>query len=183
MMRRAAVSFALLCAIGCGAQRSVPETTPREMLEEAREAFKESNFGIAEELYRGLLESGTPPAPMAYLRFKLGRCLQARRKFEDAREEFRRVLAGDGQALLQDSSAWEETDGIWGSEDTRDIQPAAQAGIAECFEAEGRWEEALAAYLASRDKYPRVHWCGNCKYDRRQKTLDGIARCIRRLDE
>jgi tetratricopeptide (TPR) repeat protein len=183
MMRRAALSFAFLCAIGCAAPRSVPEATPPKTLEAAREAFKASNFGIAEDLYRGLLESETMPAPVAYLRFKLGRCLQARRKFEDAREEFSRVLADDGKAFARDSSSWEETDGIWGSEDTRDIQPAAQAGIAECFEAEGRWSEALAAYLASRDKHPRVHWCGNCKYDRRQKTLDGIERCIRRLDE
>jgi len=183
MMRRAAVPFAFLCAVSCGAPRPVPEATPRETLEEAREAFKASNFGIAEELYRGLLESGTPPAPLAYLRWQLGRCLQARRKFEDAREEFTRVLADDVDPVTQGSNDWEETDGIWGPEDTRDIRPAAQAGIAECFEAEGRWDDALAAYLASRDKYPRVHWCGNCKQHRRQKTLDGIERCIRRLDE
>ena len=183
MTARAVLVLAIVSSASCSSRQREAEPSPRETLQGAREAFKASNFGIAEELYRGMLETKPPPAPVAYLRLQLGRCLQARRKFQDAREEFTRVLAEDGVSLAQDSSGWEETDGIWGPEDARDIQPAAQAGIAECFEAEGLWDEALAAYLVSRDKYPRVHWCGNCKYDRRQKTLDGIERCIRRLDE
>ena len=58
----------------------------------------------------------------------------------------------------------------------------AQIGIAECWEAEGRWEEALSAYRDSHLKYPVRGECGNGNLDQRDRELKNIARCIERLE-
>jgi len=142
--------------------------------EPERDAFDESNFGIAEGLYRRLLESDPLPVPVAFLRLQLGRCLLAREAYAYARLEFERVMADPFSPAAGDYGAWE---------DYGDLKPAAQAGIARCFEAEGRWNEALDAYQLSRDKYPRIHWCGNCAHSLRQRTLDAIERCTARLQK
>jgi tetratricopeptide (TPR) repeat protein len=147
------------------AEREV-EATPQEILEDARSSTANHDYGTAENLYRRLLELETPPRSQAYLRLQLGRCLQAYRSFDHARLEFQWVL---------DLPVDEEQDD--------DVKPAAQAAIAEGFEAQSRWTEALEAYRISRDKYPSQHWCGNCKHDRRQRILDSIERCIRRVEE
>jgi tetratricopeptide (TPR) repeat protein len=144
------------------------------MLKAARSSFDESNFGIAEGMYRRLLDSEVPPAQVAFLRLQLGRCLQARKSHAYARLEFERVLADPvdpGAGSLE---------AFW---DYGDVKPAAQAGIGQCFEAENRWQEALDAYIVSRDKYPRRHWCGNCAHSLRQKTLEAIERCTALLSK
>lgn len=166
MTARAVLLFAIVSTAACGSRAREPEASPRDLLEQAETARGEHNYGIAERLYRGLLELEAPPTSTAYLRLQLGRCLQAYRSFDYARLEYQRVLD-------------EPTE----SERADDLKPSAQAAIAECFEAQGRWREALDAYLLSRDKYPSMHWCANCKHARHQRTLDAIARCIRRLDE
>lgn len=59
----------------------------------------------------------------------------------------------------------------------------AQIGIAECWEAEGRWDEALAAYRDSHLKFPVRGECGEGNYEQYRKELENIARCIERLEK
>jgi tetratricopeptide (TPR) repeat protein len=176
-IRRAGLGLSFLALLGSACRagpRPAPEPTPEEILEDAREAFKGHDYGTAERLYQSLLETASSPRPIPYLRLQVGRCLQAWGSLAQARLEYEMVLASPLDPNAGNDAL---------RENYGDVKPAAQVGLAECYEGESRWEEALAAYVASRDQYPRRHWCGNCQYDRRQKTLEGIARCIRRIEE
>jgi len=166
MIRASSIVLALLAASCSGAP------PPKEALQAADQAFQAHTFAAAETLYRTLLESAPPPAPPAFLHLRLGRCLQARKAYAEARIAFEKALADPAAPGVDMNSLLEYGD----------VQPSAQWGIAECFEAEGRWQEARDAYIRSRDRYPRRSWCGNCNSSLPQATLIAIGRCTAALD-
>lgn len=168
-----AVASAAILGSACSVQSAAKLPNPQETLQEADESYGETDYGTAGRLYRSLLGESPAPCPIPYLHLQIGRCLQAGKSFVLALAEYEVVMANPVDLVASDSAFFE-----------RYGYPKAEAqfGIAECYEAEGRWEEALSAYQASRDKYPRWHWCGSCKYSRQQRVLDRIARLLRQLD-
>lgn len=141
-------------------------------LQEAHQDFYRGDLSAAEAKYHHLLECDVTQGERMRALERIGECFQKGGKYAEARNIFEQVLA------------WpiaNEANHLWSLE--CNAKGWAQMGLGECYEAEGRWKEALDAYGNSHLKYPVRVDCGNANLDQKYKELENIARCIRRLGE
>ena len=143
---------------------------PCPTLEEADRDYDRQDLGTAEVDYRHLLECDVPEREQLRALQRIGECLRRQGRVSEARAVFERVMAWPiaGEAARP-----------WSFE--RNVKGHAQMGIGECYEAEGRWKEALDAYRDSHLKYPVRGDCGNGNRERKEQELENIARCVRKL--
>jgi tetratricopeptide (TPR) repeat protein len=144
---------------------------PCPTLEEADRDYDQQDLRAAEAKYRHLLECDVPDPERLRALQRIGECFRRCGRFGEARAVFERVVAWP--IAGESAHPWSYA---------RNVKGWAQMGIGECFEAEGRWKEALDAYRDSHLKYPVRGDCGNGNHEQRERELENIARCIRRLE-
>ncbi len=165
-MKAAWAVLAALIVSGCSGPR--PVLYYEDVMAEADSAFYAGDFDTAELQYRRLLEVD----PELSTRLRIAMCVQRRQAYVDARVEYEAILAGPEDA---------HDEGLGPFQCGNNVKAWALIGLGQCFEAEGRWDEALAAYIANRRSYPLASGCGNCRGSERRRELARIARCIEHL--
>lgn len=97
---------------------------------------------------------------------EIGRTCKEQRRYGEAISWFQRVLD-------------EPENGRWALGDGGRF--AAQWAIGDCFLEQGRYEQALAAYRATREKYPSRSGCGTCLDGELNRTALHEGACLENL--
>lgn len=164
---------AVLVLLVLGPQGKAQDADPAgELLKESNQAFESGNYATAEVGYRRIVDLHATSRSFGMALFNLGFSIQRQKRYDEARAVYSRLLA----AAVNDQEP-----GGHVMEAYRNYRPRASLEIAACFEAEGKWEDALKAYEVSRDKYPMASWCGNCRDASELRLHEKIAACQEKL--
>jgi len=128
---------------------------------------------VADPVSRLRLQLSAPLTSTASLEIlhQIARRLQREKRYSEAREAYRDMLALPLDLEVSARRGYESN-----------LRRGAQSGLAECYEAEGRWGEALEAYVVLHLKHPVYSECGNGIHDAYEQEVQSIARCVRALD-
>lgn len=119
-----------------------PETLP---LDAANRLFEERKYSQAEKAFRDLLATTIDNPTRGKATFNLGLTLQRLGRFKEAIAVF--------EGLIRQQVSDTEPGGHL-MEPYRNYRPRAQWEIGNCFRAMNDYGQALAAYRATREKYP-----------------------------
>lgn len=140
----------------------------KDILEEANQLYAAKQYGQAVSAYQKLLGE-VPDAPTkAKIIFNLGMTYQQLKQYDKAIETFNRIFTMEVNDLEAGGNIMQAY---------RNYRPSAQWEIGNSLFAKGDYEGALAAYRATREKYPFRSWCGTCqqgfeyKYDLYEAVL------------
>ena len=142
--------------------------TADSLLETGNEAYKNEQSAGAIEHWRKVENDfhSTKAWPKAV--YNTGIALKEMEKFDEAIEQFEKLLKSD----VDDTES-----GSFVMEVYQNYRPKAQWEIAACLLAKEEYEEALKAYQLCQSKYPFKTWCGTCRaeYENEYALYQGLC--------
>jgi tetratricopeptide (TPR) repeat protein len=139
--------FACLLAAPLAAQEKDP-------LDEANQLYAAREYERAADAYQKLLAEFSDPPTRAKIIFNLGLTYKRLKQYDKAIETFNRIFA----MTVNDREPGGNIMQLY-----RNYRPSAQWEIGNCLFAKGDYAGALAAYRATREKYPFQSGCGTCQ--------------------
>lgn len=149
----------------------------KDSFETGNQLFAGKQYVQALSVYQKLLDETSDAATKAKLVFNIELTYQKLKKYDKAVETFNQIF----EMEVSDQEAGGNI-----MQTYRNYRPSAQWEIGNSLFAKADYEGALAAYRATREKYPFKSWCGTCQASIAHKYVLYEAICLeylKRYDE
>lgn len=159
----------LLIVFAC---RSISFGQAKDIFAEANQFYVNKQYEQALTAYQKMLGANPDAATRAKIIYNVGSTYQKLKQYDRAVETFKQIFAlevNDREAGGSIMQAY------------RNYRPHAQWEIGNALFAKGDYEGALAAYRATREKYPFKSWCGTCQASYEYKYALYEAVCLEYL--
>lgn len=154
--------------IPCHAQDSASIPT----LEEANAAYEARDLDRALSLFQKIVAGEKDASTRAKATFNLGMTYAALQRYGEAIAAYDKIFDME----VDDSEA-----GGHLMETCRNYRPRARWETGNCHFRQGKYEEALAAYLDVKTKYQFQTWCGNERHENRVRYALWTGVCLEHL--
>jgi len=131
-------------------------------LDEINKLYAEGKYQNARDAYKALLDRTTDPPTRAKVVFNLGMTLQKLGQHDAAIDYFKQIFSIGADDREAGGNIMETY---------RNYSSRAQWEIGNSYFAKGDYENALAAYRLTREKYRFKSWCGTCMGSFEQRYL------------
>lgn len=148
--------------------------TSDALLQLANKAHKAKNYDQAFRLWRQIETDYKGTSAWGKAVYNFGIVLKEQKRFDEAIQQFKKLLAGDVNDTERGSHIMEAY---------RNYRPKAQWEIGDCLFAKGNYKGALQSYQAVEEKHPFRSWCGTCLwgYKYRYALYQGL--CLEYLEK